>query len=75
MILAGSGATRWAARLVADLPSPERAPDEVRDAIGEVLSRPEYQRPKPGFVQRLQQAAIDLIERILGALVGGGRGR
>ena len=75
MILAASGVAGLAplARL-ADLPPPERSPGEVRDAIGEVLSRAEYQRPAPGFVQRLRQAAIDLIERILGALVGGGRG-
>lgn len=84
MILAASGLAgpvlpavlARAARLarVADLPPPERSPDEVRRAIGEVLSRAEYQRPSPGLVQRLRQAAVDLIERILGALVGGGRG-
>ncbi len=57
-----------------DLRVPERAPDEMRDAIGEVLARPEFQRPAPGLVQRLREAAIDLLERALGALLGGGRG-
>jgi hypothetical protein len=59
---------------VADLRPPERTPDEVRGAVAEVLSRPEYQRPRPGLVQRLRQAAVDLLERLLGALLGGGRG-
>lgn len=63
-----------AARLVADLRPPERSPDEVHDAVREVLARAEYQRPKPGFVQRLREAALDLIDRALSALVGGGRG-
>ncbi len=71
-------ATSWAARLavgsVADLPPPERPPEAVRDAIGEVLSRAEYRRPAPGLVQRLRDAVFDFIERMLGALVGGGRG-
>ena len=74
MVPGVSGALRWAVGLRADLPPPERPPGEVRDAIGEVLARPEYQRPSPGLIQRLRQAALDLIERILGALVGGGRG-
>ncbi len=59
---------------MADLPPPERSPEAVRDAIGEVLSRAEYQRPEPGLVQRLRDAVIDFVERILGALLGGGRG-
>ncbi|HEX7276026.1 MAG TPA: DUF4129 domain-containing protein [Acidimicrobiales bacterium] len=58
----------------ADLRPPERSPGEVRDAIGEVLARPEFQRPKPGWVQRLREAVVDLIERALGNLLGGGRG-
>lgn len=61
-------------RLVADLPPPARSTDQVRDAVREVLSRPKYQRPRPGLVQRLRNAVVDLIERVLGALVGGGRG-
>lgn len=59
--------------VVAQLRSPERSVGEVKDAIGEVLARAEYQRPRPGFVQRLRDAAVDLIERALGALLGGGR--
>jgi hypothetical protein len=57
-----------------DLRVPERTPDEVRDAIGEVLGRPEFQRPPPGLVQRLREAVLDLLERALGAFLGGGRG-
>jgi len=69
---AGRAAARVAAQ-VADLRSPQRPPAEVRDAVGEVLSRPEFQRPGPGLVQRLRQEAVDLLERALGALLGGGR--
>ena len=57
-----------------DLRVPERTPDEVRDAIGEVLARQEFQRPPPGLVQRLREAVLDLLNRALGALLGGGRG-
>jgi hypothetical protein len=62
------------ARVVGDLRSPERSPDEVRDAIAEVLARQEYQRPPPGLIQRLRNAVVDLLERALGSLLGGGRG-
>ena len=60
--------------LAADLRPPARSPGEVTGAVGEVLSRPEYQRPGPTLIQRLQRAAVDLIERIFTALAGGGRG-
>ncbi len=69
--VAGSGLAAW---LVADLPLPQRSADEVRDAIGEVLARDEFQRPGPGLMQRLRQEVVDLIERALGALLDGGRG-
>jgi len=64
----------WLSALVADLRSPERSPDEVRRAVGEVLSRDEYQRPPPGLIQRLRAEVVDFLERILGAILGGGRG-
>ncbi len=73
MIPGVSGAAGWLGSW-ADLPPPERSPGAVRDAIGEVLARAEYQRPSPGLIQRLRQAVVDFIERMLGALVGGGRG-
>jgi hypothetical protein len=57
-----------------ELGTPQRSPGEVRDAIGEVLARREFRRPSPGLVQRLRQAVVDLVERALGALLGGGRG-
>jgi hypothetical protein len=46
----------------------------VRRAVGEVLARDEFQRPPPGLIQRLRQGLVDLVERALGALLGGGRG-
>ncbi len=75
VIPAASGAWAWGrAAVAADLPLPERSSDQVRDAIGEVLARPEYQRPSPGFVQRLRDAVVDLLERFLTTLLEGGRG-
>jgi hypothetical protein len=59
---------------VADLRVPERPPDSVRQAVDEVLARPEFQRPPPGWLQRLRTAALDLLDRFLGTLLGGGRG-
>ena len=66
-------ATRAAAG-TADLRPPQRTPDELRDAVREVLAREEFQRPGPGLLQRLRQAAVDALERALGALLDGGRG-
>ena len=59
---------------LADLRVPERAPDTVRDAVDEVLARPEFQRPSPGWLQRLRMELVDLLERFIGTLLGGGRG-
>ncbi len=61
-------------RLLADLRVPERPPDTVRQAVDDVLARPEFQRPSPGWLQRLRMEALDLLERFLGTLLGGGRG-
>lgn len=53
---------------------PQRAPDEIRDAVDSVLSRPEYRQPAKGLVQRLREEIVDLLDRALTAFVGGGRG-
>ena len=66
--------THALSRLLADLRVPERPPDTVRQAVDEVLARPEFQRPSPGWLQRLRMEAVDLLERIVGSLLGGGRG-
>ena len=60
--------------LLRDLRAPERPPDSVRRAVDDVLARAEFQRPSPGWLQRLRLEIIDLIERFVGTLLGGGRG-
>jgi hypothetical protein len=61
-------------RVVADLPVPERPTETIRAAVHEVLARPEFRRPSPGWLQRLRMEIVDLLERIVGSLLGGGRG-
>lgn len=79
----------WPARLVvllaavvglgvpaaAELRVPERDPATARQAAGRVLARAEYRRPAPSLLQRARSWAVRQLERLVGAVFGGGRGR
>jgi len=59
----------------AELRRPERDPAAARQAARRVLARPEYRRPAPTLLQRARAWALRQLERLLGAVFGGGRGR
>jgi hypothetical protein len=64
-----------AAPAAAELRVPEREPATARQAARRVLARPEYRRPAPSLVQRARAWALRQLERLIGALLGGGRAR
>lgn len=49
-------------------------PDEARRAADEILSRPEYQEPEPGVVERAFGWLAEQLGRVFDALTGGGPG-
>lgn len=53
---------------------PQRSVEEIRDSVQEVLSRPEYRPPAKSLVERLREIPLELLERALDALFGGGGG-
>jgi Domain of unknown function (DUF4129) len=57
-----------------DLRVPVRDPDQVREAVREVLSRPEFRPPDRPLLNRLFDWLLELIGRVLAALAGGGAG-
>lgn len=57
-----------------ELRPPQRDAVTARDAARRVLDRPEYRRPAPTLLQRARAWAIRQLERLLGAVLGGGRG-
>lgn len=74
---------QWAARAqaavltgsaAADLRPPQRDPTVARDAARRVLDRPEYRRPAPTLLQRARRWVVEQLERLLGGLLGSGRG-
>lgn len=58
----------------ADLPAPAEDPGRVRDAVREVLSRPEFRQQRPGALQTLREWLTDQLTRILGTVTLGGAG-
>ena len=60
--------------LLADLPQPTRPPGQVSRTIDRVLARPEYQHPGPSLLERVQNAVVDWIARVLSGVVGAGVG-
>jgi len=58
----------------AELRPPQREPAAARDAARRVLARPEYRRPAPTLLQRARRWAVEQLERLLGGLLGDGRG-
>jgi uncharacterized protein DUF4129 len=57
-----------------DLPVPVRDPDQVREAVREVLSRPEFRPPDRPLLDRVLDWALEMIGRLLAALGGSGAG-
>jgi Domain of unknown function (DUF4129) len=57
-----------------ELRVPVRDPGEVREAVREVLSRPEFQPPDRSLFERLYDWVLETIGRLLAALGGSGAG-
>jgi hypothetical protein len=58
----------------AELPVPQRSPEEVERTIDDVLARPEYRRESPTIIERGRRWVRDQFSRLLSALFRGGRG-
>ena len=59
----------------ADLPTPDRTAAEAQDAAQEVLSRPEFHRPGPSIIERIEGWISDGLNRVLevfSGVAGGG---
>lgn len=57
-----------------DVPPPAPTAGQIRDTAHQVLSRPEFQPPSKTLFERLRDAVLDQLDRLVSALVGGGRG-
>lgn len=62
------------ARQLAELPEPDRSSDEMRRAVHEVLSRPEYRHPGKSFLSQLWTDVLDWLARLLSTVVSAGIG-
>ncbi len=59
----------------ADLPTPDRTAAQAQDAAQEVLSRPEFHRPGPSIIERIEGWISDGLNRVLevfSGVAGGG---
>ena len=74
LLLAAVAALITAPAAGAELRPPQRDAATARDAARRVLDRPEYRRPAPTLLQRARSWARRQLERLLGAVLGGGRG-
>jgi hypothetical protein len=57
-----------------DLPAPTRDPDRVREAVREVLARPEFRPPDRTLLQRALDWLIEQVGRLLAELGASGAG-
>jgi hypothetical protein len=57
-----------------DLPAPTRDPDRVREAVREVLARPEFRPPDRTLLQRAFDWALEQLGRLLAELGASGAG-
>jgi hypothetical protein len=62
------------AALVGDLPAPTRDPDRVREAVREVLARPEFRPPERTLLQRAYDWLLEQAGRLLAELAASGAG-
>lgn len=67
-----SGAAATPPAAPADLPAPRDDPAHARRAADDVLARPEYRVPAPTLAERVQRWVADLVDRVVGAAIGGG---
>jgi hypothetical protein len=71
-------ADRWAAlaatAVAGDLPAPTRDPDRVREAVREVLARPEFRPPDRTLLQRAFDWLLEQVGRLLAELGASGAG-
>lgn len=54
------------------LPAYDVDPDRIGSVVREVLERPEFQRPEPGLLERLQRAALEALADVLGGILAEG---
>jgi hypothetical protein len=54
----------------AELPVPDRSAADAQDAAQEVLSRPEFHRPGPSIIERIEGWVSDALNRVLEAFSG-----
>jgi Domain of unknown function (DUF4129) len=64
----------WSGQGQGDLRVPDRDPQQVREAVREVLSRPEFRPPDRPLAQRVFDWVLEMIGRLLAALGGSGAG-
>jgi Domain of unknown function (DUF4129) len=57
-----------------DLPAPARDPDRVREAVREVLSRPEFRPPDRPLLNRVLDWLLEQVGRVLAELGASGAG-
>ncbi|HEX2848912.1 MAG TPA: DUF4129 domain-containing protein [Acidimicrobiales bacterium] len=57
-----------------DVPPPDPTAGQIRDTAKQILSRPEFRPPVKTLFERIRDALIDQLDRLVSALVGGGRG-
>jgi hypothetical protein len=71
-------ADRWAAleatAVAGDLPAPTRDPGRVREAVREVLARPEFRPPDRTLLQRAFDWLLEQVGRLLAELGASGAG-
>jgi hypothetical protein len=58
----------------AELPVPQRSPDEVHRTVRDVLNRREFRREAPSLIERARTWVRDQLSRLLASLFRGGRG-
>jgi Domain of unknown function (DUF4129) len=67
-------ADRLAALVAVDLPAPTRDPDRVREAVREVLARPEFRPPDRTLLERVFGWLLEQAGRLLAELGASGAG-
>jgi Domain of unknown function (DUF4129) len=64
----------WSGQGQGDLRVPDRDPEVVREAVREVLSRPEFRPPDRSLAERVFDWVLEMVGRLLAALGGSGAG-
>jgi hypothetical protein len=64
----------WPGQGQGDLRVPDRDPEQVREAVREVLARPEFRPPDRSLAERVLDWVLEVVGRLLAALGGSGAG-